>query len=136
MFEKKETLPLLPLVSPSPPPSTFSTDIHNYEIEEKMSTTPTTLPTSPVPASPTPRATSTWTTPAIGERSQEAQTRMLLAAQAADHAARQRNGAILIHIIWAITVIVCLRHAGPLIIFLFKQVMAAFGLEVVIVRKP
>ena len=59
---------------------------------------------------------------------------MLLAAQAADHAARQRNGAIMIHIIWAITVIISLPYAAPLlgtiIIFVFKQVMAAFGLRV------
>ena len=131
MYDEEKAIPLLPVVSPSPPLSTNFTDIPNYWIEEKMSTTPTTLPTSPVPASPNPPS---WTPPAIGERSQEAQTRMLLAAQAADHAARQRNYAIMIHIIWAIAVIHMFRHAGPLIrtiiIFVFKQVIAAIGLRV------
>jgi len=87
------------------------------------------------PASPTSPPTSTWTTPTTAVRSQEVQDRMDLAAEAAMHACRQRNHTIIIHIIWAITVIIVLRHAGPLIIFIFKQVMAAFGLSVVIVRQ-
>jgi len=142
MYEKKETAPLLPVASSSPPPYTHFTDIHNYEIEEKTSTTPTTPPTSPVPASPTLPATSTWTrvtslfkssppswaTPATDLRSPEVQAcmdEMELYYQEVD---RQSNKALIFHIVMAIILIILSYYAAPLlgtiIIFVFKQLMA------------
>ncbi|KAI4923522.1 hypothetical protein J4E85_008561 [Alternaria conjuncta] len=128
MHDQKETTPLLPLVSSSPPPSTLFTGVHNYEIEDKMSTTPNSPPTLPVPASPTPPATSTWprvtslfksappswANPATGVRSEEVQSRMDEAGQAAAHVRWQSTRATIMLIIKAITVVICVSYAAPL----------------------
>ncbi|KAI4947964.1 hypothetical protein J4E86_008482 [Alternaria arbusti] len=131
MYDEEEAVPLLTLVSSSPPPSnslytvtkarntnTMGFSVNpptTYEIEEKISTTPNSPVTSPAPAPANPTASSTstwtditnlfkpsppdWTTPATGVRSEEVQSRMDEAGQAAAH---------------AITVVICVSYAAPL----------------------